>query len=529
RTEDGKSRENMSRQGIAEPTDKYQKYSFTFRGILSSRSFDLLGGDAALRDFKIDVVDVPTIEMTLHCKYPDYMRRAPNDLPVTGTMQIPQGTKVTVLAKANKDLVEVPVSMLVGDKTQPSERIRLTDARDRRHFSYEIKELDDDQILYFTLVDVDGIRTKEPIRLSLTATPDEPPHVGLHLRAIGTSITPQARLPVDGEVTDDYGVARLWFEYKLDQGDAIQTPFRASPRSRPAIKCDRAADEALDFKEKPLKIGQQVSLAMMAEDNRNLKGGPNVASSERYQLTIVAPDQLMSMLEARELTLRLRLEQIAQDLTTTRDSLARLDFSPNPSPQKPAKPANDKRASARSPSVESFAAADPPANGGLEPGETNTPGPNSGLKSAPVVIEQTMAYSERGASETTSLAGAFDDIREEMVNNRIDTPAVESRLKDGIADPLRHIAEVSFPELDKRMKKLQAALSDPQAANARHAEALVQIDVILGEMRQVMNKMLELESFNQIVQDLRKILAEQEELNRMTQRLQKLKALSPND
>jgi hypothetical protein len=556
RTDEGKSRENMSRLGVAEPTDKYQKYSFTFRGILSSRSFDLAGGDAVLRDYQIDVVDVPTIEMTLQCKYPDYMRRDPRDLPVTGIMQIPQGTKVTVQAKANKDLVEVPVSMLVGDKTQAGERIRLADARDRRHFTYEIPQLDDDQILFFTLVDVDGIRTKEPIRLSLNATPDEPPHVGLHLRAIGTSITPQARLPVEGEVTDDYGVAKIWFEYKLDQGDATQTPFRANPRSRPTIKCDRAADEALDFKEKSLKIGQQVSLAMMAEDNRSLKGGPNVASSERYQLAVVAPDQLMSMLEARELTLRLRLEQISQDLTSTRDALGQLDFTPPkpaPSNEKPAapKPASEKRASTIRAAVDPFVAADGAngkssanpsgaepddarksngaSNDGLEPGESNTPGPNRGLKSAPVVIEQTLAYSERGASETTSLAGAFDDIREEMVNNRIDTPAIEYRLRDGIADPLRHIAEVSFPELDRRLKTLQAALADPQAAKARHAAALKQIDDILREMQQVMSKMLELESFNQIVQDLRKIITEQEELNRLTQKLQKLKALSPND
>jgi hypothetical protein len=555
RTEDGKSRENMSRLGVAEPTDKFQKYSFTFRGILSSRSFDLVGGDATLRDFQIDVVDVPTIEMTLHCKFPDYMRRDPRDLPVTGIMQIPQGTKVTVQAKANKELVEVPVSTLVGDKTQAGGRIHLVDARDRRHFTYEIPQLDDDQILFFTLVDMDGIRTKEPIRLSLNATPDEPPHVGLHLRAIGTSITPQARLPVEGEVTDDYGVAKIWFEYKLDQGDATQTLFRANPRSRPTIKCDRAADEALDFKEKSLRIGQQVSLAMMAEDNRNLKGGPNIASSERYQLTVVAPDQLMSMLEARELTLRLRLEQIVQDLTSTRDALAELDFTPPkpaPSNEKPAapKPANEKRASTIRAAVDPFVAADGAngkssanpsgaepddarksngaSNDGLEPGESNTPGPKRGLKSAPVVIEQTLAYSERGASETTSLAGAFDDIREEMVNNRIDTPAIESRLKDGIADPLRHIAEVSFPELDRRLQKLQAALADPQA-KARHAQALTQIDDILVEMQQVMKKMLELESFNQIVQDLRKIITEQEELNRLTQKLQKLKALSPND
>jgi hypothetical protein len=542
RTEEGKSRENMSRLGVAEPTDKFQKYSFTFRGILSSRSFDLVGGDAALRDFQIDVVDVPTIEMTLHCKYPDYMHREPRDLPVTGIVQVPQGTKITVQAKANKDLVEVPINSLVGDKLQAVRMIRMGDSADRRHFSFEIEHLDDDQTLLFTLVDVDGIRIKEPVRLILNAVPDEPPHVGLHLRAIGSSVTPQVRLPIEGEITDDYGVAKNWFEYKLDQTEPVQVPLRTNPRGRATIKYDRAADEALDFKEKPLKIGQQMSLAIMAQDNCDLKRGPNVAASERYQLTVVTNDHLMSMLEARELTLRLRLEQIVQDLSSTRDSFAQLDFAPPKAPTSTEKPSTEKK-----PAIDPKTAADKPvdkpagaepedaraANSspvpGAEPGDTNVPNPNRGLKSAPVVIEQALAYSERGASETASLASAFDDIREEMVNNRIETPAIEYRLKDEIADPLRRIAETSFPELDRRLKKLQSVLADPQLSKTRHEEALAEIDAILLEMRQVMNKMLELESFNEIVQHLREIIKEQDDLNKITQKKQKEKALKLND
>jgi hypothetical protein len=541
RTDEGKSRENMSRLGAAAPGDDYQSYSFVFRGILSSRSFDIFGGDATLRDYRIDVVDVPTIEMTLHCVYPAYMRREPRDLPVTGLVQVPQGTKITVRAKANKDLVEVPVSSLVGEKTQPAQTIRPSDA-DRRHFSYEIDHLDDDRTLLFTLVDVDGIRTKEPVRLILNAAPDEPPRVGVHLRAIGTSITPQARLPIEGEITDDYGVSKLWFEYKLDQGDAVQVPLRTTPHDRTSLKFDRAADEALDFKEHPLKVGQQMSLSIMAQDNCTLKRGGNVAPSERYQISVVAADQLMSMLEARELTLRLRLEQIAQDLTATRDQLGQLDFAAPNAPAAPGKPSGEKKpsgATAADPTVaETKPAAKPigdepedvrsakPAKGpGAEPGETESPASARGLKSAPVVIEQSLANSERGASETLSLAAAFDDIREEMVNNRIDTPELEYRLKDQIADPLRHIGEVSFPELDRRLKRLQSALADPEASKARHEAALAQFDAILLEMRQVMNKMLELESFNEIVEHLREIIKDQDALNKLTQKKQKEKAL----
>ena len=283
-----------------------------------------------LRDFRIDVVDVPTIEMTLHCVYPAYTRREPLTLPVTGSVQLPQGTTVTVEAKANKDLVEVPISSLVGDKPLPAETIHLAKSTDRRHFSYRIDHLDADRTLLFTLVDSDGIKTKEPVRLNLNAVPDEAPRIGVHLRGIGTKITPNARLPAEGEIIDDYGVAKAWFEYTLDQGKPVKVPFRIDPRDRTSLKIDRTAEEALDFKDHPLKVGRQMLLTIMAQDNCSLKRGPNVAPSERFELTVVTPDQLMSTLEARELTLRLRLEQIAQDLTSTRDQLAQLDFSAPP-------------------------------------------------------------------------------------------------------------------------------------------------------------------------------------------------------
>lgn len=545
RTEEGKSRENMSRLGVAAAGDEYQLYSFVFRGILSSRSFDVVGGDMALRDYQIDVVDVPTIEMTLRCVYPEYMHRESRDLPVTGLVQLPQGTKITVQAKANKDLVDVPVSSLVADKTQPGRTIHLADSPDRRRFTYQIERLDDDETLLFTLVDTDGIRTKDPVRLNLNAIPDEAPRVGVHLRAISTSITPQARLPIEGEITDDYGVSKLWFEYKLDQADPVRVSFRTNPHGHASLKFDRAADEALDFKEQPLKIGQQMVLTMTAQDNCTLKQGPNVAASERYLLAIVAPEQLMSMLEARELTLRLRLEQIAQDLTATRDQLAQLDFAP-PTGSAPSEKPVDKNGADKNSTAKKAAGdkpvAKPPAGAepedgrsskspasGAEPGDTNDRAPNRGLNSAPVVIEQTLANSERGASETASLSTAFDDIRDEMTNNRIETPELEYRLKDQIADPLRRIAETMFPELDRRLKKLEGTLADPGLSKTRHEAALQQVDAILVEMRQVMNKMLELESFNEIVEHLREIIKAQDDLNKLTQKRQKEKALKLND
>ena len=132
RTDDGRGRENMSRVGSPKPGDNYQPFQFAFRGILTSRTFDVVGGDDVLRDYAIDVVDVPTIRMTLRCEYPAYTRLEPSVKPVSGQVQLPQGSKLTIHAEANKDLVEVPVERTIGDKTTAMPTVHFAPGADRR-------------------------------------------------------------------------------------------------------------------------------------------------------------------------------------------------------------------------------------------------------------------------------------------------------------------------------------------------------------------------------------------------------------
>ncbi len=548
RTEEGRSRENMSRVGIAGPEERYQPYSFTFRGILSSRTFDIFGGDAALRGFRIDVVDVPTIELVIHCEYPAYTRMLPRDLPAR-SLEVPQGSRVTIHATANKDLVDAAIERLMSDTASPLAALKFDGKSDRRHFSYTIDRLDETQTLLFTLFDTDGIHNHEPIRLNLTARPDEPPHVGVRLRGIGSSISPNARLPLEGDLTDDYGVAKMWYEFKaapeanLEKTAAQKVPLATLPRDRTGIHFDRQSNEALDLKDRGVAVGQQLVLAVNAIDNCTLGKAPNVAAGERFQLAVVSPEQLLSILEARELTLRMRLESIVQDVTITHDHLARMEFGPAKGKSEKAKPAGSKSAD-ESPRSRTgahgnspFALADPgsepgaapakPAAAGSEPGDTADSG--SGLSSAPVVVQQAVANSEQSASETLSLALSFDDIRDELANNRIDTPELEYRLKDQIGDPLREIAQRMFPELETRLRKLDAALADPAKAKLRRDEALAQTDVVLAAMHQVLSKMLELESFNEVVEQLRDLIQAENAIHSHTVKRQKEKTLKLNE
>ncbi len=119
------------------------------------------------------------------------------------------------------------------------------------------------------------------------------------------------------------------------------------------------------------------------------------------------------------------------------------------------------------------------------------------------------------------MAQSFDDIREEMVNNRVDTPELQTRLKDQIADPLKQISQVMFPEFRSRLTQLRRTLDDPQSGPKQLKSALDEADAILVEMKSVLDKMLELETFNEVVDTLRSIISEQDQLNQETLRRQK--------
>ena len=113
-TDEGvRGRETMTRTGNAVANqDSFQDFRHTFNNVLTSLTFEVAGGDARVRDLQIQVVDSPTIsEATLVCEYPAYMNRSPREVRVTGAMQVPLGTKVTLRAKANKDLLRAEIEL----------------------------------------------------------------------------------------------------------------------------------------------------------------------------------------------------------------------------------------------------------------------------------------------------------------------------------------------------------------------------------------------------------------------------------
>lgn len=492
-----RSRKPMNREGIADPAkDEFQQFSYTFHSVLSPVTFDVVGGDARLRDLRIDVVDNPTIvEMTLDCQYPKYMDRASASLPFAGLMQFPIGSSIRLRAKTNKDLVRVQVDT-AGDTSRRAEYLKPSWS-DARSFNYDIGKFSKDTTVLFTLFDTDGIKSREPIRVTLSAIADQRPEFAVLLRGIGPAITAHAQLPAVGEVKDDYGLARIWFEHVIDKQDPATTPIASPPGNATSFPLDR---QTLDVRNLNVKPGQKLLVSVKAEDRCDLGSAPNVGTSDRWQLDVVTPDQLRIMLQARELVLRQRFESVIKDVKDVRETLTKIAF-------------------------ETDAPAGKPEAKGAEPGDKPA---DPAAKSPERLASQRGVYAQwasqnsvKSAHEVSGLAAAFSDIREEMINNRIDTEESKTRLEQGIADPLRRIADEMFAELGRRLDGLQGVIKDKAAGPESRNLAIAQVDAILLQMDQVLRRMLELEDFNEAVDLLRSIISSQEKINAETKKRHK--------
>jgi hypothetical protein len=191
-----------------------------------------------------------------------------------------------------------------------------------------------------------------------------------------------------------------------------------------------------------------------------------VGTSDAWSLEVVTPEALLAMLEAREIILRRRFESSVADLAQARDRLV--------------------------------APADGPT-GADDPDRDD--------------VARLAEAAARAAGETGEIATAFRLIRAELENNALLSAELDNRLVAQIADPLAKIAADDLPALVAACRR-----------RPPREEVVRSVDAVLARMRAVLDKMMELESFNEVVDALRGLIRTQEEIRVETLRKQKQRA-----
>jgi hypothetical protein len=519
---DGNSRSERGSVQMANGRDAggYRNFRFDgkpFKGVLSTLGFDVLGYDHRARGYRLEVVESPAVvSTTLDLTYPSYLvdEATTNYLPVTGQDYlpagtfIPLGTSVTLKFRTNKDLQHVTI---VNVETKKAERIPIsTSSGNKQEFVYRIEKLAATTTLEVSLLDHDNVSTDRPYKIFLTGVEDRPPQVDVKLKGVGSAVTPDAVVTIQGKIGDDYAVDKAWFDVGLNEGsDGRKLDI--------ALGKAGAMDQGIDFRKLrsapgglELKPKDKLFLMVQAADRFNLDGGPHVGASDRYQLDVVTPEDLLAMLEIRELGLRARFELTLGEMGELRDSLIRVKSSLGPV----------------------SAGADPEDLRAEDDSGKPLSQEDIARRAAELRllrVQRGMQQSQKSAQEVLGISGGFNDIREELVNNRVDTPERKQRLKELIADPLAQIGTEEFGKLDQYLAALEKSLGGngpktPETARAAD-ETLEQTNVTIVKLEAVLQQMLDLETYNELLDIVRDLIKDQETLTDRTKQERKRQAI----
>lgn len=368
-----------------------------------------------------------------------------------------------------------------------------------------------DSLLRITLEDADRITSPVPTRFTINAIVDQPPLVETRLKGIGTSITRKARIPIAGTIIDDYGVASARFEFRVDDASDWQPrPFAVDPQGTPReFTLKRAENEVFErFDVLPLDLAmkQRLTLTIAATDACTVAaisaggtGSPSTAhhaQGVKYVFTIIPEEELLSMLYSRELGLRRRVEQI---ITETRTSLKDLQTQHEKLAEWLAlKAAN------------------------TSPDDERLKTISMGMNAA---ADRSLHGIRKNAVETAGVESSFVEIREELINNAADTPTMLERLDEKILAPLAKINSRSFPSVDGALGLFKLSLDKNANPQSPLETSIDETGVLIQQLEQVLNEMAELARFDAVLEDLKKMIKSELDLQEETKRKRKEKAI----
>ena len=502
---DSGTRGQSSMRRVGRIVEGYQSFILDgspLTALSESVTLDIRGLDDRLDDYRVEAVQPPVLtNMSLQIQYPDYLRAADGGQTGMTTdyqsgLRLREGSDVTLVASSSVPLGDTDVLLKTDDSTQSD--LDLQYSEDRKEVRFTLPDFNAASTISIVPRDSNGISAQTPYRYFLGVVLDELPELSVELKGIGTSITSKAKLPISAIAVDDYGVTDLTLSVTptappTTDGDQVE-PKSAS--TSPALDRDGQASADLDLRDlvddgtlPELIPGNAVSLIGEATDGYDL-GEEHITRSEVFRLEVVTPEQLLALLERRELGLRSRLEQTIAEMTSLRETLDLLrrtgfELTQNPTDDELTRAEQVRR----------------------------------------LRIQQTGLQAAKTSEELLGIALSLDDILLEMLNNRVDSVDRSERIATGVRDPIKTIVSGTLATLRTQIKEAESVVGDPKAGAARTAEAVSTAEDVILQLNAILEKMLDLETYNEVLDLVRQLMNDQTDLTDETKQERKKQVL----
>ncbi len=472
-------------------------------------------GDMRLSGFKVSVVDGPLITaMDIVVQHPDYLRaiddRSPDEtLRYQSGLRIPQGSQVALVGYANKPLRQIDYVVLRTDQEAQGGLEIQSIAVNGDSFRIELGELTDNLRIEFRLWDQQELCSDRIPPYYLSVLKDTPPITDLIAKGVGTSVTPDAYIPLTATFEDDYRIRDRWLELRIDDQDQPNRPLASASDSGSTWTLDLR--ELREAERISIAVGNTVTITSAATDYFDLDGEAHVGRSKPISLSVISPDALLILLDRREIDMRARVEQIVVEMRQLRDLLERM--APNPS-------ATGGRGSNRWPFT---AIMQPPSEDDFVASETRDPAREQRVQQ--LRAQQSTMQGDKSFAELRGVEREIYQIRQELVHNRIDSVDRQQRLEQNVRAPIQQIVDNQFPKLVAGLRDLEARVASQTEVRDSLSNNLRATDAILSALEDVLKSMIDIQDFNEIIDMIRGMVDRQDDLLQRSKEEQKRQTL----
>ncbi len=312
------------------------------------------------------------------------------------------------------------------------------------------------------------------------------------MEGIGTSVTPLARLPMSITARDDHDVKDVAVMMVLNDDPPISFPvdYVANGEAKKEVDLRDLNDKS----KITIQPGQVLVLTVEVDDFFDLSSGTRKAVSNSIPLTVVTQDELLILLDRRELDLRNRLEQIIVELTQLQSLISK-----------------NLESSSTAPTTDE------------EESEENTVSSEDRMRL--VRTQEAKIQVEKSMAELNGIAVQVAALNAELVNNRIDSTDRQLRLENQIRQAIIAVLDNEFVAMLNEIKSTESDLRDARFSIDRVSRTLDLNTEVVAKLNDILKNMLDIEDFNEVVDMLRDILQRQEELLEKTKEEQKQRAL----
>jgi hypothetical protein len=445
----------------------------------------LQAGDARIAGLRLEVVDAPQVnDLKLDIRYPSYLGRNPTSTWIdeivdyrTG-LRIPQGSEIVLVGKASLPLRKCEAKITFSSRDGETISQAVTASGHGPTFQLPIGSIQSNILIELRLWDESGHSSTKIQQYFLNVLVDEIPSIDLKLDGIGSAVTENALLPLLAEVSDDNGLANTWIELYVNESESWTRDVAQPTGGKLTEQVDLRA--LRDAKELQVKPGQSIGLTMLAQDYFDLNEGERIGRASPIQLGVVTPNQLLVLLERRELAMRSRLELIISELTQLQELM-------------------------------------------LKVRQSNRDGTDAALQLPRV--QQSVIQVEKSAGELLGVETEIGQIYRELINNRIDSQDRQDRLENRIRVPLSKIREGSLNELTQRAIGLEKEIEKGQIADEKIGATLESLSETLLGLEAILGALIDIQDFNEVVDMVRSMVDDQSKLIDRTKAEQKQRLL----